>query len=137
MDSQHQDNSDAGIERAIVAAGAIKGPRITPEHIQSVIVSVHYFTAKDGQNGVDCGYDPANQHPALELLTFCVLVLRNGFTVVGKSACASPENFNEEIGRRVARADAEQQIWPLEGYLLREQLFQRTQPAQAPTGDLF
>lgn len=60
--------------------------------------------------------------PPLGLLTFCVLVLRNGFTVVGKSACASPENFDAEIGRRVARADAVQQMWPLLGFRLRDEL---------------
>lgn len=60
--------------------------------------------------------------PPLGLLTFCVLVLRNGFTVVGKSACASPENFDAEVGRRVARADAVNQMWPLLGFRLRDQL---------------
>ena len=58
----------------------------------------------------------------LSLLTFCVLVLRNGFTVTGESACASPENFDAEIGRKVARANAVQKIWALEGYLLKQRL---------------
>lgn len=58
----------------------------------------------------------------LNLLTFCVLVLRNGFTVTGESACASPENFDAEIGRKIARANAVQKIWPLEGYLLKQRL---------------
>lgn len=65
-------------------------------------------------------------HPvpeSLHLLTFCVLVLRNGFTVTGQSACASPENFDEEVGRKVARKDAIRQVWPLMGYALKEQLF--------------
>ena len=55
-------------------------------------------------------------------LTFCVLVLRNGFTVTGESACASPENFNADIGRRIARENAVAKIWPLMGYALRNQL---------------
>jgi len=58
----------------------------------------------------------------LSLLTFCVLVLRNGFTVTGESACASPENFNAEIGRQLARANAVNKIWPLMGYELRTKL---------------
>ena len=58
----------------------------------------------------------------LELLTFCVLVLRNGFTVYGASACASPENFNAKIGRSIARENAEREIWPLLGFRLRDQL---------------
>lgn len=60
--------------------------------------------------------------PELGLLTFCVLVLRNGFTVTGESACASPENFDVEIGRKIARQNAAQKIWPLMGYALKQQL---------------
>ena len=60
--------------------------------------------------------------PSLNLLTFCVLVLRNGFTVTGESACASPENFNKEIGERIARENAVQKIWPLLGFALKERL---------------
>lgn len=58
----------------------------------------------------------------LGLLTFCVLVLRNGFTVTGESACASPENFNVDIGRKIARQNAVDKIWPLMGYELRSKL---------------
>ena len=60
--------------------------------------------------------------PSLNLLTFCVLVLRNGFTVTGESACASPENFDAEIGRKIARKNAIEKIWPLVGYELRTKL---------------
>ncbi len=60
--------------------------------------------------------------PGLSLLTFCVLVLRNGFTVTGESACASPENFDAELGRKIARQNAVAKIWPLMGYELRSQL---------------
>jgi len=63
---------------------------------------------------------PSN--PALGLLTFCVLVLRNGFTVTGESACASPENFDAEIGRKIARENAVNKLWPLMGYALKQQL---------------
>lgn len=60
--------------------------------------------------------------PPLELLTFCVLVLRNGFTVTGESACVSPENFDPAIGRKIAREKAVEKIWPLMGYALKERL---------------
>jgi hypothetical protein len=67
----------------------------------------------------------------------CVLILRNGFTVVGTSACASPANFNEEIGRRLARERAIDQVWPLMGYDLRTQIFRaerlKSTEAQAET----
>lgn len=59
------------------------------------------------------------KHEALNLLTFCVLVLKNGFTVTGESACASPENFDAELGRKIARQNACQKIWPLMGYELK------------------
>ena len=60
--------------------------------------------------------------PSLGLLTFCVIVLKNGFTVTGESACASPENFDAEIGWKIARQNAVQKIWPLMGYELRTKL---------------
>jgi hypothetical protein len=56
-------------------------------------------------------------------LTICVLTLENGFTVVGKSACAHAGNFNKELGEKIAYDDAFKQIWALEGYLLREALY--------------
>ena len=59
---------------------------------------------------------------ALGLITFCVLVLKNGFTVTGESACASPENFDPDLGRKIARENAINKIWALEGYLLKQQL---------------
>ena len=62
--------------------------------------------------------------PALALLTFCVLILRNGFTVTGESACASPENFDAELGRKIARQNAVAKVWPLMGYALKQDLFE-------------
>ena len=121
---------DQAIERAIVSAGANVAPRVTPADIEAAIVSEHYFTAREGvlgmlaADGVPPGiYEQANAAPQpLGLLTFCVLVLRNGFTVTGESACASPENFNPEIGRRIAREKAVSKVWPLLGYALKEKL---------------
>ena len=121
---------DQAVERAIVSAGANVAPRVTPADIEAAIVSEHYFTAREGvlgmlaADGVPPGiYEQANAAPQpLGLLTFCVLVLRNGFTVTGESACASPENFNAEIGRKVARENAISKVWPLLGFLLKEKL---------------
>jgi hypothetical protein len=59
---------------------------------------------------------------ALSLLTICVLVLKNGFTVTGESACASPENFDAEVGVKIAIANAKQKMWPLMGYELKQRL---------------
>jgi hypothetical protein len=96
-------------------------PRVTPADIEANIASEHYFTAGDSVDiGCVVGWRPENS--PLDLLTFCVLVLQNGFTVTGESACASPANFNSEIGRMIARANAVQKIWPLMGYELRTKL---------------
>ena len=114
-------------EKEIQAKG-LTAPRITPSDIEANIASVHYFTAFDGavHRGKDSKYEPDWEVPrsieALELLTFCVLVLKNGFTVTGESACASPENFNAEIGRKIARENAINKVWPLMGYELKSKL---------------
>lgn len=119
--------ADQTIEQEIVAKG-LTAPRITPADIEANIAEEVYFTGNDGFFGawVSSTKGPRESccHDALNLLTFCVLVLRNGFTVTGESACASPENFDAEIGRKVARANAIEKIWPLMGYQLREQLHQ-------------
>lgn len=113
---------DAGIEQQIQAKGKT-APRVTPVDIEANIASEHYFTAADGIFRVQLQSDKAPNVPAeAALLTFCVLVLRNGFTVTGESACASPENFDAEIGRNIARQNAVQKIWPLMGYELRSRL---------------
>ena len=67
-------------------------------------------------------FQGAPTHESLRLLTFCVLVLKNGFTVTGESACASPENFDAELGRKIARQNAINKVWPLMGYELRTKL---------------
>ena len=111
------------IEAEIQAKG-LTAPRVTPADIEANIASVYYFTAEDGVMGKERADDSprAVYESSLCLLTFCVLVLRNGFTVTGESACASPENFDADIGKRIARQNAEQKIWPLMGYALRNQL---------------
>lgn len=119
------------LEQEIQEKG-LTAPRITPAHIDSLIVSTHYFTAADGMlgayknnNDVYVGSAPSDASAeALPLLTFCVLVLANGFTVTGESACASPENFDAEMGRKIAYENARNKIWMLEGYLLKEKLYQ-------------
>lgn len=112
------------IEKEIQDKG-LTAPRVTPQDLQDNIASEHYFTAGDGVSGA-AGLHKEVIHEGnpetLDLLTFCVLVLKNGFTVTGESACASPENFDAEIGRKIARQNAEQKIWPLMGYALKQKL---------------
>lgn len=112
---------DVGIENLIQLKGKT-APRVTPEDLEAVIASESYFTAADGVIGAVDHHETIDVPLPLGLLTFCVLVLRNGFTVTGESACASPENFDAEIGRRIARENAKQKLWPLLGYELRTKL---------------
>jgi hypothetical protein len=94
---------EAQIEAEIQAKG-LNAPRLTPALIDETIVSEQYHIF------------------AGTTLTVCALTLRNGYIVTGESAAASPENFNQEIGRKIARENARNKIWALEGYLLREYL---------------
>lgn len=95
--------TDETIEDEIVAKG-LTAPRVTPTDIEASILTEQYHVF------------------AGTTVTVCCLTLQNGFDVVGESACASPENFDADIGRKIARANAVQKIWPLAGYLLKEQL---------------
>lgn len=115
--------SDETIEDEIRRKG-LTAPRITPADIEAAIVKTTYFTAGNGAIGAWTQDDMPAQAITTELtlLTFCVLTLRNGFTVTGESACASPENFDAEVGRKIARANAVQKVWSLEGYLLKQKL---------------
>ena len=134
----YMSTTDESIEQEIQAKG-LTAPRVTPADIEANIASEHYFTAGEGVIGAFVAGEfgahggdtvavrrdiasPEVLKPSLNLLTFCILVLRNGFTVTGESACASPENFDAELGRKIARQNAVQKIWPLMGYELRTQL---------------
>lgn len=119
--------NDQDIEKEIQAKGKTAA-RVTPADIEANIVREHYFTAANGvlgaciEDSMPMYEEDESAYSTLGNLTFCVLQLRNGFTITGESACASPENFDPEIGRKIARANAVQKIWPLMGYALREQL---------------
>lgn len=100
--------SEKQIEQEIQAKG-LTAPRITPDHIDACIVKEQYHVFEG------------------TTVTVCLLHLPNGFTVDGISACASPENFNPEIGRKIARQNAREKIWALEGYLLKQRLHEASQ----------
>ncbi len=79
-------------------------PRLNPKHIDACILTSQYYVFPG------------------TVMTICCLTLQNGYNVVGTSAPASPENFNEEIGRKISFDKAREQIWALEGYLLKSEL---------------
>lgn len=91
------------VEQEISDKG-LNAPRVTPAMIDAAIVGEDYYV-----------------FPGTTVTVAC-LKLRNGFTVTGESACASPENFDQELGRKIARDNARSKIWALEGYALRERL---------------
>lgn len=95
------------VEAEIQAKG-LNAPRLNPKMIDDVIQSGTYHVFPG------------------TTLTVCVLKLRNGYLVTGESAAASPENFNEELGRKIARDNARNKIWALEGYLLRQRLSEQS-----------
>ena len=95
--------SETEIENEIQAKG-LNAPRLTPDMIDAAIVSEQYHVFPG------------------TTMTVCALTLRNGYIVTGESAAASPENFDQAIGRKIARENARNKIWALEGYLLREKL---------------
>ncbi|MBJ9903156.1 hypothetical protein I5703_10825 [Acinetobacter bereziniae] len=113
-------NTEQQIEQEIQSKN-LNAPRLTPDYIDSKIKAVEYILPREvckRDNGVEVFDAPL----PLQTLTFCILTLENGFTVTGESACASPENFDAEIGRKIAFENARNKIWPLEGYLLKEKL---------------
>lgn len=104
-------------------------PRVTPVQIEESIKTEHYFTGYEAVLGErfvrNKGESDSNEGlipKTLGLMTFCLLTLQNGYTVVGTSASASFENFDPEIGKRLARQNAINQVWPLLGYELRTRL---------------
>jgi len=91
-------------EQMIERTGANVAPRVTPEQVAAKVANTVY-------------------HRLTEVLTVCVITTQNGFTVTGESACASPENYNEEVGNKLAYDEAFGKLYGLEGYLLKEQLY--------------
>lgn len=98
------------------SADKATAPRVSLSDMEGKIAAEYYFTM-DKALGADVPI-----HDSLKVLTVCVLVMRNGFTIIGKSAPASAENFDRDKGERFAYEDAIKQLWPLEGYALRERL---------------
>ena len=96
--------TDKQIEEEIQSKN-LNAPRLTPEIIESKIKKCEF-------------------HILTEVLTVCVLTLENGFTVTGESACASPKNFDKELGEKISKMNAVGKIWKLEGYLLKQKLYE-------------
>jgi hypothetical protein len=96
------------------AADVAVAPRVQLKDIEDAIVGKVFATGAEAFG--------ASPHEPLGILTLCALTMKNGFTVIGKSAPASAENFNAELGRKFAYEDAIRQLWPLMGFALRDRL---------------
>lgn len=94
---------EQAIESEIQSKG-LNAPRLNPAMIDATIINEQYHVFPG------------------TTLTVCCLTLRNGYQVTGESAAASPENFDAALGQKIARDNARNKIWALEGYLLRERL---------------
>lgn len=105
-------HNEQSIEKEIQEKGKT-APRLTPESIDNTIVKEQYHVFEG------------------TTLTVCVLTLYNGYTVTGESAAVSEDNFDEEIGRKIAHDNARNKIWQLEGYLLKNKLYSRSQYGQS------
>lgn len=119
------------------SAAVATAPRVSLKDIEDAILDCVFL---DGRNMYHLGNsltpdrscsgdDFARALENVASLTVCVIVMRNGFSVIGKSAPASPENYNEELGRKFAYEDAIRQLWPLMGFALRDRL---ATPASKP-----
>jgi hypothetical protein len=102
------------------AAAVAKAPRVSLADIEAAILTKHEFNAWDACAALD-GVHAIKDEP-LRTLSICIVVLKNGFTVVGKSAPASPENFDRQLGRKLAYEDCVRQLWPLMGFVLRDRM---------------
>lgn len=101
------------------AAAVAVAPRVTLDEMVGKIRNRYDFTGAQAVNAVG---HPVPSDKELNILSICILVMKNGFVLIGKSAPASPENFNAELGKKFAYEDAIRQLWPLEGFALREKL---------------
>ena len=113
--------TDTAIEQEIQAKG-LTAARVTPADIEANIASEHYFTALDGVEGATGSWNGGDSY-ALGLITICVLITRNGVRLVGvNEGPVSIQNFDADMGRRMARQKAIDQLWPMLGYELRTKL---------------
>lgn len=104
---------------------------VTKESIESKIKSVIYLNVGAGVEATDGGVTQQDVIDNLNLVTLCVIILENGFKVEGVSACVDPANYNEEIGRKCAYENAFEKIWQLEGYMLRQAMYEDAQTKAA------
>lgn len=113
-------SNEKQIEQEIQDKG-LNAPRLTPDLIDSKVRAIRYLTG-DVEPVYAIGDWKSDK--STPCLTICILTLENGFTVTGESPCASPENYDRLLGEKLAFENARNKIWELEGYLLKQKLYQ-------------
>lgn len=100
-------------------AAVATAPRVSLADIEAAISGRYSFSGFEAVPGGHPSHDEG-----LKRLSLCILVMKNGFMVVGKSAPASPANFNADLGCKLAYEDCIRQLWPLMGFALRERIYE-------------
>jgi hypothetical protein len=96
---------------------------VTEEGIEKLIVEEIYMDTREAWQE-ERHEDPRGK------TTICVLKLSNGYEVVGSSGCVDPGDFNVEMGREVARQNAVEKIWLIEGYKLQLENYKKLMAAK-------
>ena len=73
------------VYKTLLKEKELTAPRVTPTDISNLIKNVEYHLFPGS------------------CLTVCCITLQNGFTVIGTSACASPDNFDKELGEKIPK----------------------------------
>lgn len=103
-------SSEQALENEIKAKGLTSAPRVTPAAIDAMVKHTELFKVGD-------------------TILFCILTLHNGLKVVGKNlGSVCPENYNEELAKQLAFKDAREQLWPLAGFMLAEDIHRGNRP---------
>lgn len=111
------------------SAAHYKAPRISLKDIEDEIQTVAYTTGdKFMMHATIVERNDKTVPPDAHTVTICMVTMKNGWMLVGMSAPASPENFDAAHGRKLAYDRCIMQIWPLMGYMLKEQLHHGARP---------
>lgn len=86
-----------------------EAPKVTQEMVDDAIQSEFYQMMPSGKTMI------------------CELILKNGFSIIGKNSCVSKENFQEDLGKQYSRDNAVQQVWSYLGFMLQQTLHETSQ----------
>ena len=99
---------------------------VSKSSIEAKIRGVYFINAGEALKDSNRGYIQCDLEE-INLVTICIMIMENGFMIEGTSACVDPSRYNEEIGQEEAYKNAVEKIWELEGYALKQKLFEAAQ----------